>query len=179
MKVRLWRYLYISYLELPTWVYEGLLALLLLGTVVAFVTLGLRKGVWISLRLLLIEYVIMIFCSTLFFRPAMKERDYDFHPFWSYAAIHDGKEELLVENIMNLLVFVPVGVMLGCGFRSMTWWKVLLIGGCLSVGIETLQLITKRGFSEFDDVMHNTAGCMIGYGICMTINRTRKWIARR
>lgn len=175
----LWRYLHDSYLDLPAWVYEGLLAVLCVGAVSAFLLYGARKGGWMTLRLLLVEFVVMIYCSTVFFRHAMKERDYDFHPFWSYAAIHEGRKELLEENMMNILVFVPVGVLLGCGFRSITWWKVILIGGCLSVGIETLQLITKRGFSEFDDVIHNTVGCMIGYGICMAINRTRKWIARR
>lgn len=170
MKVGLWRYMYDSYSKLPTWVYDSLLVLLCVGAVMAFLSFGTRKGGRMTLRLLLTEYVIMIFCSTIFFRSVMNERQYDFHPFWSYAAIDDGRGDLLEENIMNFLVFVPVGVLLGCGFRSITWRKVMLIGGCLSVSIEMLQLITKRGFSEFDDVMHNTVGCMIGYVICMAIN---------
>ena len=179
MKVRLWRYLYDSYLELPAWVYEGLLAVLCVGAVSAFLLYGARKGGWMTLRLLLVEFVVMIYCSTVFFRHAMKERDYDFHPFWSYAAIHEGREELLEENMMNILVFVPIGLLIGLTFRNIRWWVVLLIGTSISALIEILQFYTKLGFSELDDVMHNTAGCMIGYGICMAINRTRKWIARR
>jgi len=35
----------------------------------------------------------------------------------------------------------------------------------LSIGIEILQFVMKRGLSEVDDVMHNTIGCMMGYGI--------------
>lgn len=66
---------------------------------------------------------------------------------------------------MNVVVFVPVGILLGAGFRSMTWWKVLMIGGGVSVSIEAMQFFLKRGFSEVDDVMHNTLGCLIGYGI--------------
>lgn len=38
--------------------------------------------------------------------------------------------------------------------------------GCLiSISIETMQYIFKCGFSEVDDVMHNTLGCAIGFGI--------------
>ena len=66
---------------------------------------------------------------------------------------------------MNVVAFVPVGILFGCTFRSMTWWKVMLIGGGVSVLIETIQFYFKRGFSEVDDVMHNTAGCLIGYGV--------------
>ena len=60
---------------------------------------------------------------------------------------------------------MPVGILLGAAFRSMTWWKVLLMGGGVSVLIETMQFFLKRGFSEVDDVMHNTVGCLFGYGI--------------
>jgi glycopeptide antibiotics resistance protein len=45
----------------------------------------------------------------------------------------------------------------------MTWWKALLIGGSISVTIESLQFFFMRGFSELDDVMHNTLGCILGY----------------
>ena len=70
---------------------------------------------------------------------------------------------LLVENIMNVVVFMPVGILLGCAFRHMKWWKVLLIGGGISFSIEAMQYFFKRGFAEVDDMMHNTLGCVIGY----------------
>ncbi len=74
-------------------------------------------------------------------------------------------EDLLAENIMNVVVFVPVGLLLGIAFKQMTWWKALLIGCSISVTIESLQFFFMRDFSEVDDVMHNTLGCLIGYGI--------------
>ena len=39
----------------------------------------------------------------------------------------------------------------------------LLIGCSISVTIEALQFWFMKGFSEVDDVMHNTVGCLIGY----------------
>ena len=116
------------------------------------------------------KFVICWFCSTVIFRTSGDTRQYDFHPFWSYKAIQEGREDLLAENIMNVVVFIPVGLLLGIAFKQVTWWKVLLIGCSISVTIESLQFFLMRGFSEVDDVMHNTLGCLIGYGI-MTILR--------
>ena len=65
---------------------------------------------------------------------------------------------------MNAVVFIPVGFLLSVGFKNLPWWMVLLIGCCLSLSIETMQFLLMRGFAEVDDVMHNTLGCMIGYG---------------
>ena len=88
---------------------------------------------------------------------------------------------------MNVIVFIPVGMILGSLLRvkgswskygswfkvkgsstseatkSMTWLIVLLIGCSISVTIEALQFCFMRGFSEVDDVMHNTLGCIAGY----------------
>lgn len=66
---------------------------------------------------------------------------------------------------MNVVVFIPVGLLLSCTFKQMTWWKTLLIGCSISITVEALQFWFMRGFSELDDVMHNTVGCLIGW--CM------------
>lgn len=153
------------YKDVPSWIYEGLLSVFSLGAVLMLAFYGLKKGGRYTIWLLLVEYVILIFCSTVLFRTTSESQGYNYHPFWSYAAIEEGRVELIPENVMNVVVFVPVGILLGAGFRSMTWWKVLMIGGGVSVSIEAMQFFLKRGFSEVDDVMHNTLGCLIGYGI--------------
>ena len=65
---------------------------------------------------------------------------------------------------MNVVAFIPVGLLLGYVFDKIKWWQVLLAGVLLSFGIESLQFILKRGFAEFDDVLHNGLGCLAGYG---------------
>ncbi len=35
---------------------------------------------------------------------------------------------------------------------------------CRGSDIETLQPWFMKGFSEVDDVMHNTVGCLLGFG---------------
>ena len=39
------------------------------------------------------------------------------------------------------------------------------MGFVFSSVIELSQLVLKRGLCEFDDVFHNTLGCVIGYGV--------------
>ena len=151
--------------DIPIWVYEAGLLILIAGLVICSLTCGIRKSIRYSLGLLLIEYVLLIYCSTVFFRNT-GELQYDFMPFWSYRDYFKGVDRsLLAENIMNVVVFVPVGLLAGAAFRSMSWKKVMVIGLCLSVGIEVMQFVFRKGFSEVDDVMHNTVGCLMGYGI--------------
>ena len=39
----------------------------------------------------------------------------------------------------------------------------------ISPTIEALQFFFMRGFSELDDVMHNTLGCLIGFGFMIIL----------
>lgn len=67
------------------------------------------------------------------------------------------KEQILA----NVIMFLPVGVLAGRIWR----WRGLWVAAGLSIGIELLQLITARGLCEFDDVIHNMIGAVIGVGI--------------
>lgn len=158
------------YQDVPAGVYEGLLYTLCIGALLLLAVLGVKKGLRYTAGLMLVEYVFMLFCSTLYFRQSVESRGYDFTPFWSYKAIQEGKAELLPENIMNVVVFVPVGLLLGCVFRNMSCLRVLLFGAAISISIEALQYFYHRGFAETDDVMHNTVGCLMGYGVFLAIH---------
>lgn len=59
-----------------------------------------------------------------------------------------------------------------CGCVCAGWcagWKDLALERAvgLSAAIEILQLITARGLCEFDDIIHNMIGAVIGIGIVM------------
>ena len=146
--------------EVPPEAYEWALLISVVGVLLLIGLFGLKRGGRYFFILLLIEYVGLIYSSTVFFRHVLKKRAFEFTPFWSY-----NKPELIAENLMNVVIFIPVGALAGVALRRMTWKKVLMIGLCLSVGIEVLQFVFMKGFSEVDDVMHNTIGCLIGYGL--------------
>lgn len=164
--------------NIPISFYQTGIIVLIVWSVASVQKYGLRKGSILGASFLMIEYIVLIYCSAVFFRTVRPEVYYDYTPFWSYRDYFKGLDDsLLAENIMNVVVFVPVGLLMGAASRSMTWKKVLVIGMCLSIGIETLQFVFKKGFSEVDDVMHNTVGCLLGYGLfqCSRLAIKKVW----
>ena len=74
--------------------------------------------------------------------------------------------------ILNILLFIPFGYLLPLIWdQTDRWWKVTLLGLCASLIIELLQLITRLGYSDVDDLINNTVGALIGYGIYKAILR--------
>lgn len=152
-------YIVSLYQNIPAEVYEGLLSVCCLGLVLLLGFCGIKKGLRYSSILLLVEYVFLLFCSTVIFRSVGETRQYDFHPFWSYD-----RPDLLIENIMNVIVFIPVGLLLGSLLKVKGSWAIALLIGCsISLTIESLQFLFIKGFSELDDVMHNAMGCILGW----------------
>ena len=148
-------------------IYWGLLGLFVIGLLVLIWWKGLRRGLRYGAVLLLAEWVFLVLCAIVFFRESSADRGYNLMPFWSYwdYGEHSYFMEMFGENILNVLLFVPIGFLAGCGLRGMTFKKVLFLGGGFSVFIELLQFVFKRGFCETDDVIHNVLGCIIGYGL--------------
>jgi len=123
--------------------------------------------------ILLLGFIAFIMNTTVFSRKEAATYRYNLQPFWSYQAIMDGKDYLIKENYLNVVLFIPLGILICCALKHKQWWKALLFSTLLSGSIEIIQLFSKRGFCEFDDVMHNTLGCLTGYCIAAY---TCRWI---
>ena len=65
--------------------------------------------------------------------------------------------------ILNILLFIPFGYLLPSLFTRLRCWQVILLGLAFSLCIELLQLITKLGFADVDDLINNTLGAAIGW----------------
>ena len=158
--------------SVPYDIYEGLLSVFCIGFVLLLIWKGRKAWSCIAL-LLLFEYAFLIYCSTVIFRRVFPERGYDFMPFWSYS-----RPNLLTENILNVLLFVPIGIFMFVTLKGMNkqrsiWLPIFFTGMGLSMGIEILQFAFKKGFAELDDVIHNTLGCLLGCTLCLII--TKVW----
>lgn len=69
--------------------------------------------------------------------------------------------------VENILMFVPLGILLPLGFKNMgNFHRCLLAGFGSSVVLECLQLWTKRGYCQLDDVLTNTIGTAAGFLLC-------------
>lgn len=100
---------------------------------------------------------------TVFSRETGNEINYNLELFWSYSQDSDITHYNFWMNIWNVILFLPVGILIGLAFKKIKWWVVFIVGAFLSIIIEVLQLVLRRGLCEIDDIFHNTLGCMMGF----------------
>lgn len=90
-------------------------------------------------------------------------------PFASYAQAWARWSIREWRNIvLNVALFVPFGFLLplwGAWFRR--FWRTALCGFLFTLAVELAQLVTRRGIFETDDLIGNTLGVLIGFGLSM------------
>ena len=102
-------------------------------------------------------YIAAVLWITLFSRIGDGYRGF-LLPFHSYVEIFKGNWKFLLENIGNVVLFIPLGIALKCvGIRD-----VKKAGFFTSLLIEALQFTFALGTFECDDLIHNTLGAVIG-----------------
>jgi len=109
---------------------------------------------------LLVGYVFFVFCVTILFRESSGDLRYCVDPFWSYDVLN---YKVIAQLILNVLLFIPLGFLLGVTMKRERWTQPIKIGCLLSVIIEITQLFTHRGVCNIDDFIHNILGCSIGF----------------
>ena len=72
----------------------------------------------------------------------------------------------LSQNILNLILFIPIGYWL----KHLKISSVLLLSLLLITSIELLQFVSHRGIFDVVDILINTIGIMIGYIIFKTVH---------
>ena len=102
-------------------------------------------------------YIAAVLWITLFSRLGTERRSF-LLPFHSYVEILKGNRQFLLENIGNVVLFIPLGVALKCGGMR----DVKKAGLLASLFIEVLQFTFALGTFECDDLIHNTLGAVIG-----------------
>lgn len=100
-----------------------------------------------------------------------------FHTFTSFQK--DTQWDEAKENLLgNILLFLPVGILVPLVSGWKKWYKTALISFGSSLLIEIVQLITKRGYFDPDDVVFNVTGAMIGYvllkSVCLVCGQDRR-----
>ncbi len=72
----------------------------------------------------------------------------------------------------NMALFIPTGILLPIVYKKLdNFVKVVAAGACISLCIEILQLPFASRGSDIDDIILNTLGVAIGYGIYAIIRR--------
>ena len=74
----------------------------------------------------------------------------------------------------NILIFVPYGFFISVASRERGFFKTLLFSMGLSLCVEIIQLFTRVGSFDVDDILLNTIGGVFGYIICLICNGIRR-----
>lgn len=156
---------------------EYQIASVLLSLAVIYGIYLFRKNIrrWRQLELIIgfAEYIFMLLYVTIFDRIATEEYQYELIPLWSYWVEGERAPNVVLQILLNVALFLPLGFLLR--FCRRVDFKMMAIVGCvLSIVIELLQLITRRGLFEVDDIIHNTLGCVLGYGLCHFMHKLLK-----
>ena len=120
---------------------------------------------------ILIFYLSFVTAITLVERVPTKKAKYQLELFWSYRAIMSGSTELIGEVFWNVVLFVPIGLLVSALLHRHQWLSAVS-GILLSAGIEAMQLLTHRGLFEFDDIVHNGLGALIGFFLFFLLMKT-------
>lgn len=160
-------YLSLLFLKIPEYIFEGALSILVIGIVLAFSFVNVRKILSVIAKLLLVEYIFLIYCSTVIFRDTKETSVYKPISFDNYKELFVG--DVAPEPFFNVLFFALIGLLLWMAVKWMKWWHIILVGCCISISIEVLQYFFRRGTMEVVDVVLNTLGCAIGIMIIAVI----------
>ncbi len=100
-------------LEFPVVVGQIIFVVLCIGTVLIFTIKGVKDR-WTFLgKFALLLYIVLLFIVTVINRSNIVGSGYNILPFWSYIeVIREVKNDLAAEMIMNVVVFIPLGISL-------------------------------------------------------------------
>ncbi len=108
-------------------------------------------------------YLMIILVITFFSREdGSRSRAMDLQLFSTWG-INTRNNALVVENV---LLFIPYGFVCPWAFPWLRgFFRNSFAAFVTSLGVETIQLITGRGYFQIDDILTNVLGAVIGYWI--------------
>ena len=139
---------------------------------------------WILFIIYILLLIYFLFLSEEYGRKDFAQRDYQYNlvlfqeirRFWVYRE-RVGYLAAFLNLAGNVIGFLPFGFILPViGKRMKNGFLVTVCGFCLSLFVESMQLIFKVGSSDVDDLLLNTLGTVLGYLAFSVCNRIRRWI---
>lgn len=87
------------------------------------------------------------------------------HPEWFFRSAQ------ITDILLNILLFVPLGLALPFICKKAKLLKITLIGFSLSFVIEIVQIFLNGRSSNIDDLLCNTAGAALGYALYVLMKK--------
>lgn len=123
--------------------------------------------------ILLSLYIVVLLYFTVTGRYSHEEYEYKINFFTSYRWFFQyNGEQVLRQLLINFVMLMPVGFLLPVVINAKHKYLITMaLSLLLTVFIETMQLITKCGSFEIDDIINNFVGAVIGMLIYMLLNK--------
>ena len=131
-----------------------------------------------SAAILLSLYIVVLLYFTVTGRYSHEEYEYQINFFTSYRWFfkYNG-EQVLRQLLINLVMIMPVGFLLPVVIKAKYKYLITMaLSLLLTVFIETMQLITKCGSFEVDDIINNFIGAVLGmliYALCSKLLKSK------
>lgn len=110
----------------------------------------------------MIVFLALLLWSTLLLRTPGTDHQANLIPLWSwYQGFLLGNEEIRWQIYFNILLFMPFGFFLYLS-KARPLRHILLRGFLLSLFIEVCQYVFCLGLFEWDDLIHNALGALLG-----------------
>lgn len=108
---------------------------------------------------MLIVYMVVLVITVFFSREPGSRQGVDM-TFLGTWGVTPQEHAFVIENI---LLFVPFGILFPAATSDRLGKYTIIIGALVSVLIESVQLLTQRGYCQLDDVVMNTFGTILGF----------------
>ncbi len=140
----------------------------------------IRAVSWVLFIIYLVMMVYFLFFSEMLGRTPSDTYHYNHKPFTEiqrYLIYYKklGNFYVLLNLMGNVICFMPLGFVLPIlSYKNRSLFKVTLTCFLCSVTVELIQLVSKLGSCDVDDVILNTSGGILGYlcfAICIKILR--------
>lgn len=118
----------------------------------------------------LVFFLCVVFSITIVNRLPYDEVQYNLSFFWSYLAAAE-RNYYILEILLNYFMLLPYGLLASFFVKRR---YAILSGILLSIGIEIAQLFMKRGLFEFDDILGNSIGVVLGTLIYTAIQKKER-----
>lgn len=94
--------------------------------------------------------------------------------FWNYGDLV-GKGAVIMNLYGNVLAFLPFGFFMPAVFKRCRRFLITtLLTAAFSAGVELVQLVTRVGICDVDDMILNTAGGALGYLLFLAYLKIRE-----
>lgn len=89
-------------------------------------------------------------------------------------ADHLGPMAVISNLFGNIVIFMPFGFLVPIlGRKKRNFWFTSLLSFALSLTVECIQLVTRTGCFDVDDIFLNTIGGILGYLVYALMQRKR------